>query len=148
MVINTKKKGCFSDLELRNVFFPFKILKIARTDVQRFCLLGETTELVSQCHIIKKMGKRVSGKKSLKINYSCAFFRWGYGVFERIVLLVLKRRKTTLGQEEMIRCLPEKFWTLIFPRRSSHLADSETLNLIVSSFLYSELNWCFNVFIW
>ena len=66
---------CFSDLESENLFFPFKILKVARTAVQYFCSLGETTELVSQCHITKKMGKRDSGKKSLKINYWCAFFR-------------------------------------------------------------------------
>ena len=135
MVINTKKKGCFSDLELRNVFFPFKILKIARTDVQLFCLLGETTELVSQCHIIKKMGKRVSGKKSLKINYSCAFFRWGYGVFERIVLLVLKRRKTTLGQEEVINArwpAPHLRIIGVFPRVSEEIVfpwPNHTVNL-------------------
>lgn len=34
MVTNTKKKTEPGDLELGNVFFPFKILKIAKTDVQ------------------------------------------------------------------------------------------------------------------
>ena len=58
----------FSDVVLGNLFFPLKILKITRTDIQHFCLLGETTELVSKYYITDQMGKRVSGKKSLKIN--------------------------------------------------------------------------------
>ena len=41
----------FSDLELGNLFFPFKIIKIARTAVRISCSLGETTELVSKYYI-------------------------------------------------------------------------------------------------
>ena len=33
----------FSDVVLGNLFFPLKILKITRTAIQHFCLLGETT---------------------------------------------------------------------------------------------------------
>ena len=60
---------CFSDLELQNLFFPFKIIKMARTAVQLFRSLRETTELVSKYYITDEMSKRVSGEKSLKINY-------------------------------------------------------------------------------
>ena len=38
---NKKMTHCLSDLELQNLFFPFKILKMARTAVQLYCSLGE-----------------------------------------------------------------------------------------------------------
>ena len=69
MIKKKKMTHCFSDLELQNLFFPFRIIKMARTAVQLFCSLGETTELMSKYYITDEMGKRVSGEKSLKINY-------------------------------------------------------------------------------
>jgi len=72
MIKKKKKKTLFTvsvTLSSEIYFFHSKIIKIPRTDVQLFCLLGETTELVSKDYITNQMGKRVSGKKSLKINY-------------------------------------------------------------------------------